>query len=488
MSDLTRRNFIKTAGTTAGVAIAAGWSPTSYAANEKVRVGLIGAGGQGRVHLEHGLGLSEDIEVVAIADVRFDSLGRGRKILGKGNEFNKHLHYDYRQMLEKEDLDAVVVVTPYKTHYDIVMDCLDAGLHVFCEKTMAHEIDLCRNIVTKVHETGKILQVGHQRRYNNEYNHALKEMIDNRIGRVTYIEAQWHRNGDWRLPIPKAEDGFRFTDEAKAIYPDEHRLVNWRIYDQFSAGLMSELATHHLDVANWMLGTMPTRVIGTGGIDYWRDSRDTYDNVNLTYEYDLSRSKHGFIPIQGKSDDPMGQDMMKINKPYTVRVNWSGSLMNRRKGASMMLSGDKGTFEMRERGGLGPKGCVWHDEGERWYLDDDGKPITDEAEIFARDSRGESYDKVLLLKDSIPFEDELPASAFDDHSLTIEMEAFAKHIKHGGKPRTNEMCGLMAAIDDIAGLEAMKTGQTVEIKPEWYEFDFETPNPFMYEGNDETPA
>jgi predicted dehydrogenase len=485
MSDLTRRNFIKTAGTTAGVAVAAGWSPTSYAANEKVRVGLIGSGGQGRVHLEHGLGLSEDIEVVALADVRFDSLARGWKALGGDDEFKKHLHYDYRVMLEKEDLDAVVIVTPYKTHYDIVMDCLDAGLHVFCEKTMAHEIDLCRNIVKKVHETGKVFQVGHQRRYNHEYNHALKEMVEGRIGRVTYIEAQWHRNGDWRLPHP---EDFRFSDQAKAMYPDQDHLINWRVYDQFSAGLMSELATHHLDAVNWMLGTMPTRVIGTGGIDYWRDTRDTYDNVNLTYEYDLSRSKHGFTPIQGRTDGEYGQQMMKINKPYTVRVNWSGSLMTRRKGASMMISGDTGTFEMRERGGLGPKGCVWHDEGSLWYLDDDGKKITDEAEIYRRDSQGRSPEKELILEEPIPFEREMAASAFDEHSLTTEMKAFAKHIKHGGKPRTNEMCGLMAAIDDIAGLEAMKTGQTVEIKPEWYEFDFETPNPFMYEGNDETPA
>ncbi len=483
MSDLTRRNFIKTAGTTAGVAIAAGWSPTSYAANEKVRVGLIGSGGQGRVHLEHGLGLAENIEVAAIADVRFDSLARGWKLASGEDEFKKHLYYDYREMLDKEELDAVAVVTPYKTHYDIVMDCLDAGKYVFCEKTMAHEVDLCRDIVKKCHDTGKFVQVGHQRRYNAEYNHALKEMINGRIGRVNYIEAQWHRNADWRLPIPK--QGFKFGKEAQAIFPSEDHLVNWRIYDQFSAGLMSELATHHLDVVNWMLGTMPSRVIGSGGIDYWRDGRDTYDNVNLTYEYDLSRSKHGFIPIDSRT---MKQDVMQINKPYTVRVNWSGTLQNRRKGASMMLSGDKGTFELRERGGLGPKGCVWHDEGEQWYLDDEGNKITDEAEIYLRDSQGRSPEKVLIVADSIPFENEMDPSAFEKHSLTVEMEMFANHIQKGGVPRTNQMCGLMAAIDDIAGLEAMKTGQTVEIKPEWCEFDFETPDPYMYEGNDETPA
>ncbi len=483
MSELTRRSFIKTAGTTAGVAIAAGWSPLSYAGNEKVRVGLIGAGSQGVVHLEHGLGLAPNIEVAAVADVRRDRLAWGWKVASGEESFKKHLYFDYREMLDKEDLDAVAVVTPYKTHHQIVMDCLDAGKYVFCEKTMADTVDKCRDIVKKCHETGKFVQVGHQRRYNPEYNHALKEMAEGRLGRVNYIEAQWHRNGDWRRPIPK---NFQFSDQAQAMFPDAERLINWRIYEQFSGGIMSELATHHLDVVNWLMGTMPSKVYGSGGIDYWRDGRDTYDNLALIYEYDLSRSKHGFQRIDSTPNSK--QDVMQINKPYKVRVNWTGSLQTRRKGASMMVSGDKGTFELRERGGLGSKGCMWHDEGALWYLNDDGSKITDEEEIYNRDIAGRSVEKELIIEPSIPFEEEIDASAFDKHSLTIEMEMFAKHVQHGGKPRTNEMCGLMAAIDDIAGIEAIATGNPVEIKPEWYEFDFETPNPFMYEGNDETPA
>jgi predicted dehydrogenase len=347
---------------------------------------------------------------------------------------------------------------------------------------MAHTVEACREIVTKCNETGKFVQCGHQRRYNPEYNHALKGIIDGRIGRVAHIEAQWHRNTDWRRPLPKGEE---LSPEAAAIFPDMERLINWRIYEQFSGGMMSELATHHLEVINWLLGGMPKRVYASGGIDYWRDGRDTCDNVALCYEYELTPRMHGFGIIDGKNEH---MDMAKINRPYTVRVTWSGLLQNRYAGASMMVSGDTGSFELRERGGLGENGCYWHDEGELWYLDANGEKITDPDEIFARDSAGRSSEKELILKDSVPFENELDPSAFEKHSLIVEMEMFAKHIMHGGHPRTNEMCGLMAAIDDIAGLEALATGSPVDIDPAWYTFDFETPNPFMYEGNDETPA
>ncbi|HRI87036.1 MAG TPA: Gfo/Idh/MocA family oxidoreductase, partial [Candidatus Hydrogenedentes bacterium] len=368
--DVTRRNFMKAAGTTAGVMIATGWSPLAYAQNEKVRLAIIGTGSQNKFHIENGIAGNPQIQITAMADVLKPSLATGlasvfpppvagapADVVDKWKaaraEFSKHLYLDYRQMLEKEkdNIDAVLIATPFKTHYDIVMDCLDAGKHVFCEKTMADTYERCRNIVTKCHETGKFVQCGHQRRYNPEYLHAIKGLEEQRIGRVQYIEGQWHRNGDWRRPLPKKVDGttYQLSPQEAALVGDEaayRKLVNWRIYEQYSAGLISELATHHIEVVNWMLGTPPKRVWATGGIDYWRDDRDTLDNVILVFEYDVNPRHRGFITTSPKTGgDPLSPvDPVKMQKPYTVRFTWTGTLQSSFKGESILMCGDNGAY------------------------------------------------------------------------------------------------------------------------------------------------
>jgi len=483
---LSRRNFIKATGATAGVAVAAGWSPFSYAQNEKVRVALIGTGSQNRLHIEDGLAGAQDIEIVALADcLKYNLLG-GWATTGKDPELAKHLYINYPEMLEKEadNIDAVIIATPFKTHYDIVMDCLDAGKYVFCEKTMAHTYEYCRDIVTKCHDTGLFVQVGHQRRYNPEYNYAATQMLqeNHRLGRVGFIEAQWHRNDAWRRPLPKKTDGSPYVLSAaeKKWIPDLEKHVNWRIYEEYSSGLLSELATHHLEIVNFLLGTMPSRVWGTGGLDYWRDGRTTDDNLTVTYEYDMSKRYQGFGTIDGKIEE---QDTRRINQPYTVRVTWSGTLQSAKKGASMLVIGDKGAFEMRERWSLETPGCVFFEEPIKVWLDPDTmEPTTDKKIIEWIKTTGQTqkysrWDE----QDPVPFENEMDPSWFDITPDVRQFEAFAKHVKEGGKPRTNEMVGLMASVCDIAGHQAVKSKELVEIDPAICAFDFETPNPFEYE-------
>ncbi|MCC6695517.1 MAG: Gfo/Idh/MocA family oxidoreductase [Candidatus Hydrogenedentes bacterium] len=484
-TELTRRNFMKATGATAGVAVAAGWSPLSYAQNEKVRVALIGTGSQNRLHIQDGLAGAESIQITAMADCLRFNLGNGWFATKNEPRLKDHLYIDYRAMLEKEadNIDAVIIATPYKTHYKIVMDCLAAGKFVFCEKTMAHTYEACRDIVTKCHETGLFVQVGHQRRYNPEYNFAATQMLQKgRLGRVSFIEAQWHRNDAWRRPFPKKMDGspYELSPAEKQWIPDFEKHWNWRIYEEYSSGLLSELATHHLEIINFLLGTMPSRVWGTGGIDYWRDGRTVYDNLTVTYEYEMSRRTRGFGTIDAKIAE---QDIRAINKPYTVRVTWSGLTQSAKKGASMLLIGDDATFELRERWSLDKPGCVVFPEPIKVWLDPKTmEPTTDQKIIEWIKSTGQSQ-TYSRWEDQppIPFEDEMDPSWFDITPDVRQFQAFAKHIKEGGKPRTNEMVGLMASVCDIAGHEAVTTKQTVEIDPAVYTFDFETPDPFEYE-------
>ena len=189
---------MKTTGLTAGAALAAGYSAKARAAVDKIRVGSIGTGGQGSFHLRDGLARAENCEVVAVCDIYLPHLEGGWKNAG-GEQRRVTKYTNYHEMLDKEELDAVVISTPLHTHYQIVMDCLDAGKYVYCEKTLCYEIEDCREIVKKCHETGLFCQVGHQRRYNPTYNKAKWLTVERGlVGRINHMTAQWHRNHHWQ--------------------------------------------------------------------------------------------------------------------------------------------------------------------------------------------------------------------------------------------------------------------------------------------------
>lgn len=187
-------------------------------------------------------------------------------------------------MLEREkDLQAVIIATPLHWHAPIAIAAMQAGKHVFCEKAMARTIEDCKRMARTSRDTGMILQIGHQRRYNPMYHHAFNLIAKEKVlGRITHIRACWHRNTSWRRPLPKKVN-LRILKQWG--YPDADHFVNWRLYKRYSAGLLTELASHQIDAINWFLNATPIAVSGIGGIDYWRDGREVHDNVELIYEY-----------------------------------------------------------------------------------------------------------------------------------------------------------------------------------------------------------
>ena len=111
----------------------------------------------------------DQIKIVATCDIWSYNRELGAKLI---DDTDLSVYVDYKEMLDKEELDAVLIATPLYMHYQMVMDCLDAGLYVFCEKTMTMTIEESRNIVRKCNETGKFVQIGHQRHYNPYYNRS----------------------------------------------------------------------------------------------------------------------------------------------------------------------------------------------------------------------------------------------------------------------------------------------------------------------------
>ena len=176
-------------------------------------------------------------------------------------------------MLDRKDIDAIMVATPLSFHEEHVIAALESGRHVYGEKDMAKTVAACDRVYQSVKKTGKLYQLGTQYHYAPWFMQALERIRAGKLGDITHIYAYWHRNNDWRRPVPDPHD--------QAL----ERLINWRMYRQYSGGLLAELGTHQILFATEVFGSIPESAIGTGGIDYWKDGRETCDNVQVTYRF-----------------------------------------------------------------------------------------------------------------------------------------------------------------------------------------------------------
>ena len=264
--DVTRRDFVKAAGAVSAVAAI----QKAQAANEQVQYGFIGTGSRGTYLLKH-LHETDAGRCVAVCDNWDVNLKKGVDTAGN----NPAAYKDYRELLARKDIDAVLIAVPLYEHFPITKDSLQAGKHVFCEKSLVHKAEEVHALRALVAEHPKqVLQVGLQRRYSQFYQTA-KQMIDQGVlGNVTHIRGQWHRNSDQRRLVPD---------------PSLERKINWRMYREYAGGNTAELASHQIDVADWMFGSPPEYVIGVGGIDTFKDGRDVYDNIQLIYVYPNGR-------------------------------------------------------------------------------------------------------------------------------------------------------------------------------------------------------
>ncbi len=243
------------------------------AAEHPIRLGWIGSGVQGQNDLKQLVRLP-GVKIVAIADVYGPSQTKGKEIAGA----DCAIYTDYRKLLERKDIDGVGIATPLYLHAPQAIDALNAGKAVYVEKMMAYTIEDARRMVQTADRTGRILQVGHQRRYSPDYHHALDLVRKGYFGPITHVRAQWNRNGTWRRAVPTGS-----TEKINGLTLEQ--LLNWRMYRAYSRGLMAELGSHQIDVTNWFMGAHPTAVVGLGGVDYYKDGREVFDNVQVVFEY-----------------------------------------------------------------------------------------------------------------------------------------------------------------------------------------------------------
>lgn len=291
--DVTRRDFVKGASAAGlgsmmlGGPLFAQHAPTvaSTAANGAIRVGLIGAGIQGRV-LAECIRKIPGVRFQAICDIwGYNRNYTARRLKAYKQPVNDY--EDYREMLEKESgLDAVVVATPDWVHAEHCIAALQAGKHVYCEKEMAHELGAAAAICQAAASTGKVVQIGHQRRSNPVYQQAYKLIHEEQLcGRLTQLYGQWNRTPEEKLSWPEKQP---LSPEllAKYGYANMDEFKNWRWYRRYSAGPIADLGSHQIDIFSWFLNAEPSHLLAMGGQDYFSDGREWHEDVVTLYDYE----------------------------------------------------------------------------------------------------------------------------------------------------------------------------------------------------------
>jgi len=257
-----------------------------------LNVAVIGCGTQGRellVTALHRNGQEFGLRFRAVCDI-WDYHRQQALHLLKTRGQTAGAYENYRDMLAREkDLDAVIIATPDFAHAEQTNACLAAGLHVYCEQPMAHTVAAARSMVRTMRKTGKLLQIGHQRRSNPRYLYALEKIVQPgyMLGPITAAGAQWRPGIVGMLGMPKG----RAIDTDTLVrygYDFAEDFRNWWWYSRYSAGMFVRLATRQIDVLNWFTGALPRSVAATGGIDC-DDGRQWPDNVIAIYEYDTPR-------------------------------------------------------------------------------------------------------------------------------------------------------------------------------------------------------
>ncbi|MDQ1692535.1 MAG: hypothetical protein QOH85_70, partial [Acidobacteriaceae bacterium] len=236
---------------------------------DELRVGVIGPGSRGQELIRHLLHVP-GVRIAAVCDIYEPRYAQVNRMAGGAVPATQ----DYRELLDRKDLDAIVIATPLAHHAEHVLAALKTGRPVYGEKAMGFTPDECRAIYAAARAPGALFQVGHQYRYAPWVVAAVEEIKKGKIGEPTHVYAYWHRNNDWRRPVPSPDPGGRL----------EH-LINWRLYRETSGGLVTELGSHHIDITNWIFNAIPERATGMTSIVRYHNGRTTGDNVQAVFSY-----------------------------------------------------------------------------------------------------------------------------------------------------------------------------------------------------------
>lgn len=436
---LTRRQFLPAVVTLPSVT-AFYWGYSSLR-GDPVRAALIGAGGQGRSHIDS---LNPDfIRLVAFSEIRPSQQRKARVSLeGKYGLAAKdiRLYEDYHQLLDRDDIEMVIIALPLHLHEAASIEAMQKGKHVLCEKLMAKTVAGCKRMARVSRQTGKMLAIGHQRHYSYLYANALEVAKQKDIlGDVRHIRAFWHRNqtgggrpeaprGEYDTWLPKIAAEDRAVDYAKYGYKDVEECVRWRLRKRTGEGLMAELGSHQLDACNILLGGQhPRAVSGVAVNSFFTDGREVEDHVYLTFEY-----------------------------PGEVVVTYSSITTNEAESYGEQVMGTRGTLAIiAERDVYLLKEKAMKDTRITWAE----RRISEPA---AASSSTAQWTSGAGLADTLT-----------SRGYREEQEHLAYLIRHpgSGKPRCGAEVGLADAVMTLVANQAARERKRVEFNPAWFDLN-----------------
>jgi len=288
---VSRRHFLE-AATSAGVAgsmFAQSSSPATRSKNDAIQIALIGTGGQGMDDTKTALRVP-GVKLVAACDTYQGRLTRAGELWGN----DLFVTRDFREILARPDVDAVIVATPDHWHDRVAIAAMNAGKDVYCEKPMVQKVEYGAAMVEAQKSTGRILQIGSQRVSSIIYQKARDLYRQGALGQLNSVEAWWDRNsavGAWQYSIPpdaspETIDWDRFLGRAPKREFEPIRLFRWRNYQDYGTGVAGDLFVHLFSGVHFVTGSLgPTRIFASGGLRYWKDGRDVPDVMMGTFDY-----------------------------------------------------------------------------------------------------------------------------------------------------------------------------------------------------------
>ena len=415
--------------------------------DDEINVAIIGFGAEAKV-LSQSLVRIPGVRVRAVCDIwKFEQ--QRAKGFFKGYKHEVNTYEDYREMLEKEDknIDAVVVATPDWMHCEHTCACLRAGKHVYCEKEMSNRLELAAEMCRVQKETGKLLQIGHQRRSNPRYRHCFENVIPQMLGRVTNAYAQWNRS---LLPFNTVKKPPKQSVLDKYGYKNPEQFLNWRWFYRHGGGSMVDLGSHQIDMFIWAMGVPPSSVTAIGGKDAFSPRREAYDRVMCIYEFTLPDGTKNEAFYQVLSSNARGgfyEQFMGEKAALTIaEISARGNTVQRDLGNS--ING----WTAEEWRGFMDRGLILPGADDKIK-----KEVSKDVVIDTR---------ITALSNGNPISVELNKPAHMPH-----LENFFAACRHGEKLNCPAELAYESAVAVLAANESADTRKTRYFKPE----DFKVP-------------
>ena len=310
-------------------------------ANDQIQLAVIGAGGMGMADVETALSIP-GVRLVAVADCFDGRLTAARENYGQDLFATR----DYREVLARDDVDAVICATPDHWHKRISVEALTAGKSVYCEKPMVHSIAQGADVVKAQNESGKTFQVGSQGMSSLGNEKAKELLAAGEIGELNYAEGFWARNdpiGAWQYAIPENAteetiDWEMFLGDAPRTPYDPLRIFRWRNYRDYGTGVSGDLFVHLFSSLHFITSSVgPRKIMAQGGLRYWKDGREVPDILLGMFDYPETEAHPPFnLSLRVNFvDGTSGTTFLRlVGSEGAMDVTWTEVVLRRNKAVS----------------------------------------------------------------------------------------------------------------------------------------------------------